>query len=137
MIDISKDRYDEIMAMDWKNCRLIFDEELRAIHDGNPLEECNDCISRQAAIDACLDGWNKGYKEIVEDIRALPPVTPKQTFESMTNGEVIQALFPKIKVKPLVGVKDLLHVFFDKKEDNAFDEDWWNAPYKGGTQHDD
>ena len=37
IIDISKDRYDEIMSMDWKNCRLIFDEELRAIHDGKAL----------------------------------------------------------------------------------------------------
>lgn len=36
-----------------------------------------DCISRQAAIDACLNGWNKDYKEIVEEIRTLPPVTPK------------------------------------------------------------
>ena len=36
IIDISKDRYDEIMSMDWKNCRLIFDEEIRAIHDGIP-----------------------------------------------------------------------------------------------------
>lgn len=33
----------------------------------------DDCVSRQAAIDACLNGWNKDYKEIVEEIRALPP----------------------------------------------------------------
>ena len=31
-------------------------------------------ISRQAAIDACLNGWNKDYKEIVADIRQLPSV---------------------------------------------------------------
>lgn len=36
LIDISKDRYDEIMAMDWVNGRRFFDEELRAIHDGIP-----------------------------------------------------------------------------------------------------
>jgi hypothetical protein len=41
-------------------------------------EPCNDCISRQAAIDSCLNGWNKGYKEIVEEIRALPPVAPTE-----------------------------------------------------------
>ena len=40
-------------------------------------QPCEDCISRQAAIDACLSGWNKDYKEIVEEIRTLPPVTPK------------------------------------------------------------
>ena len=37
VIEISKDRYDEIMAMDWKNCRRFFDEEIRAIHDGKVL----------------------------------------------------------------------------------------------------
>lgn len=41
-------------------------------------ESCEDAISRQAAIDACLNGWNKDYKEIVEEIRALPPVTPAE-----------------------------------------------------------
>lgn len=40
---------------------------------------CTDAISRQTAIDACLNGWNKDYKEIVEEIRALPPVTPQYT----------------------------------------------------------
>lgn len=39
VIDISNDRYDEIMSMDWKNCRLLFDEEIRAIHDGKALEQ--------------------------------------------------------------------------------------------------
>lgn len=39
-------------------------------------EPCEDCVSRQAAINACLDGWNKDFKEIVTDIRTLPPVTP-------------------------------------------------------------
>lgn len=54
VIDISKDRYDQIMSMDWKNGRRFFDEELRAIHDGKALEQepCDDCISRQQAIDA-------------------------------------------------------------------------------------
>jgi hypothetical protein len=42
-------------------------------------EPCADAISRQAAIDACLNGWNKDYKEIVEEIRALPPVKPQYT----------------------------------------------------------
>ncbi len=39
-------------------------------------EPCDDCISRKEAIKACLDGWNKGYKEILEDIRNLPSVSP-------------------------------------------------------------
>lgn len=44
-------------------------------------EPCTDAISRQAAIDACLNGWNKDYKEIVEEIRALPPVTATEKVE--------------------------------------------------------
>ena len=42
-------------------------------------EPCTNAISRQAAIDACLNGWNKDYKEIVEEIRALPPIIPQYT----------------------------------------------------------
>ena len=37
VIDISKEKYDKIMSMDWVNCRRIFDEEIRAIHDGKVL----------------------------------------------------------------------------------------------------
>lgn len=57
VINISKDRYDEIMSMDWKNCRLIFDEEIRAIHDGKALEQepCDDCVSRQVVLEAIDD----------------------------------------------------------------------------------
>lgn len=39
-------------------------------------EPCEDAISREAAVNACLNKWDKDYKEIVADIRALPPVTP-------------------------------------------------------------
>lgn len=38
LIDISKDKYDKIMSMDWKN-RYFYDEELKAIHDGKVLEQ--------------------------------------------------------------------------------------------------
>jgi hypothetical protein len=63
IIDISKDRYDEIMAMDWRNCRRFFDEEIRVIHDGMPQrtghwihrkmdnecwEECSECHVERA-----------------------------------------------------------------------------------------
>lgn len=37
VVDISKEKYDEIMSMDWVNCGWLFDEELRAIHDGKVL----------------------------------------------------------------------------------------------------
>ena len=43
--------------------------------------KADDVISRQAAIDACLNGWNKDYKEIVKEIRVLPSVTPAEKQE--------------------------------------------------------
>lgn len=41
-------------------------------------EPCDDAISREEAIEACLNGWNKGFNEIAEDIRNLPSVSPQQ-----------------------------------------------------------
>lgn len=86
IIDISKDRYDEIMSMDWKNCRLIFDEELRSIHDGKVLEQgaCGDCISREAVIKTIAE-WlfskEFHYTNATEYLRKrldeLPSVTPQ------------------------------------------------------------
>lgn len=75
MIDISKEKYDEIMSMDWKNCRRIFDEELRAIHDGKVLEQepCEDCVSRQAVLDVVEREQFKG--DAISEIEKLPPVT--------------------------------------------------------------
>lgn len=88
VIDISKDRYDEIMAMDWKNCRRFFDEEIRAIHDGKALEQepCDDAISRQAAIVA-LDNRMSSLEKVDMQIamgfakgiiHELPSVTPAE-----------------------------------------------------------
>ena len=84
IIDISKDRYDEIMSMDWKNCRRFFDEEIRAIHDGRVLEQypCEDAISRQAVLD--INERHHGQMpnhvnhEIWKEIKAFPSVTPQQ-----------------------------------------------------------
>lgn len=59
LIDISKDRYDEIMAMDWKNCRRFFDEEIRAIHDGK-VQKIGQWIP------VGYDGYADGYPVIDE-----------------------------------------------------------------------
>ena len=37
----------------------------------------DDLINRQDAINACLNGWNKGYDEILIDIKTLPSAEPK------------------------------------------------------------
>lgn len=85
VIDISKDRYDEIMSMDWKNCRRIFDEEIRAIHDGKALEQepCEDAISRRDMALNIVIFYNKatGKKKTLDFlckcVEGLPSVQPK------------------------------------------------------------
>lgn len=77
LIDISKDRYDEIMSMYWKSCRLIFDEKIRAIHDGKALEQepCADMVSRDAMWEV-LQRLYGTEGELVEELMSLPPVLP-------------------------------------------------------------
>ena len=96
IIDISKDRYDEIMAMDWVNGRLIFGEEIRAIHDGKVLEQGHfvDAVSRQAVLD--INERHHGQMpnhvnhEIWKEIKALSSVTlqPKPNIKAL--GEDIR-----------------------------------------------
>lgn len=52
------------------------DEVRRAYDNISRAKPCDDCVSRKAAIDACLKGLNR--KEMVANIKALPPVTPAQ-----------------------------------------------------------
>jgi hypothetical protein len=82
VIEIDEDRYDEIMSMYWKNCRLIFGEEIRAIHDGKVLEQqpCEDCISRKEVISTIYDNKSDFKNDFAQGffadkIKALPPVT--------------------------------------------------------------
>ena len=44
-------------------------------------EPCNDCISRQDAVNACRNGWgydDETIEHIVGNILGLPPVTPAE-----------------------------------------------------------
>ena len=43
----------------------------------------DDTISRNAALKACYNGWNKDYREIAQDIKDLPPAQP-ETHEERT-----------------------------------------------------
>ena len=103
IIDISKDRYDEIMSMDWKNCRLIFDEEIRAIHDGKALEQepCEDAVSRQA-VNELVDELARAISDerscisrgrstatIMRDILHLPSVTPQPCEDCVSRDMVL------------------------------------------------
>lgn len=65
----------------------------------------------------------------------------KQSFEGMTNGEVIKKVFPNIdfnrKQTVLVSGNTIV-VSVDigiKWIELRFNMDWWDAPYKGGEQN--
>ena len=40
-------------------------------------DAAGDTISRQAAVEACYNGWNKDYRGIAQDIKDLPSAQPE------------------------------------------------------------
>ena len=66
----------EILTGDGVNSDMLGVDDIDAIREAIEAleaEPCVDVISRQAALDCCTNGWNKDFKEIMADIRALPP----------------------------------------------------------------
>ena len=82
IIDITEQEFNFLK----KQVRLGWAQPIEQIivEEGIILEECNieDCISRKQAENACLNGCNKDYKEILGDIRKLPSAYPKNTYRS-------------------------------------------------------
>lgn len=79
----------------------------------------------------CEMFWDGNYMEIhKDDISSIP-----SAFEGMTNGEVIQALFPNSKTETIsfngirLYIDDEVHT---KIAD--FTYRWWNAPYKAESE---
>lgn len=81
IIDIADDQYKAVQDGMW--CGSLYEE----LKNGIPLEQCGDCISRQAAIDEVEDDARCGvyshfasyddaqkFKNYIKD---LPPVTPQ------------------------------------------------------------
>lgn len=52
--------------------------------------------------------------------------------EGMTNGEVLQALFPNMKTED-TSVESLIGTDIDRGY-VVFNRDWWNAPYQKGGE---
>ena len=48
--------------------------------------------------------------------------------DGVTNGDLIKAIFPDAEYLECGVVID---VVFARNEENWFDKNWWNAPYKG------
>jgi len=92
IIEISKNRYDEIHSLKFVQYGLKSEENkklfyllINAVQDGTPLTESDDCVSRQAVLDATVNKnsiWNsitnsKG-ENLEEIISQLPSVQSKR-----------------------------------------------------------
>ena len=53
-------------------------------------------------------------------------------FEGMSNGEVLQALYPTMKTED-TSVESLIGTNLDRGY-VVFQRDWWNAPYKAESE---
>lgn len=57
---------------------------------------------------------------------------PKREQE-VTNGDIINAIFPNIDIEQ---IEDIIDVYGMSKCRVTYDTDWWNAPYKTGSEGD-
>lgn len=94
----------------------------------------SDLISRQAVLDGIAEWIVNGYADSEADcshisslVTHLPSVENKG-FDGMTNGEVIQALFPYVKTED-TSFDKLIGTDLDKSY-VPLQRAWWNAPYK-------
>ena len=70
-----------------------------------------------------------GFKEAMVLLNALKGLLPT----SATNGEIMQTIFPNIKVKyegVVVSVKGLDRSIDNPLGERTFWRDWWDAPYE-------
>ena len=55
--------------------------------------------------------------------------------EGMTNGEVMDTVFPKAKVDRYIDEYERPSDYFISIDDETyFTKEWWNAPYNGGAE---
>ena len=86
------DRIKQIKAVTLEECKCAYEhrqlaewlKELKAYKE----QTDGDLISRKQAEECCLNGWNKDYKDILEDIRKLPSA-------EKTDGDLISLDFMK------------------------------------------
>ena len=56
--------------------------------------------------------------------------------DNPTNGDMIKAMFPNVQIVD-AGIHRITVIFGDCHNmmyRNSYDEDWWNASYKGGQE---
>lgn len=110
------------------------------------VKEANEALDR--LFDYCEEIDNHipeeertGY-DMLPDIQALRKFISAENkcFEGMTNGEVMQTLFPEcyfLNAFPFEG-SSMEKIYIDNNKDNKThimtQEDWWNAPYKAESE---
>lgn len=115
------------------------DDEIGNLLKALEQEPCEDAISRRAVINEVDNYIEKAQSTSVIDdfisfeelvVKVLPPVTPKQKmrFDGMTNGEVIDLLFPGA---------DIYHNRDFTLREMIFPDEWWDAPYKAESEEAD
>lgn len=88
-------------------------------------------IDADALFDSLIfpnDQWGKTFKELLDD---EPTVDLNKCFEGMTNGEVIQALFPDGQV---ISVDSGVIEYVTAQANIMVSLDFWNSPYQKGGE---
>ncbi len=98
VINIPKEQYSLIMQSHRSDIERFVSKEamMYAIKNGTPLSAYKDCVSRQAVLDMATTIQTDDYNgneamEVVDvdDVRALPPVTPeRETGKWIDTGEI-------------------------------------------------
>lgn len=103
----------------------------------DPYEDAKKYFDTIYSISQTYDLSYGFVKDEIEEIMKRCKGLRKQTFEGMTNGEVMKALFPKIEVKEFSGdgTIEVFGIDVCKFEGVLMSEEWWNAPYKGSEQN--
>lgn len=86
------------------------------------------CHNTDCSIEPC--SHNKDIEQAVKDWNKRGKAEALKGFEGMTNGEVIQTLFPEVKVE-INGF--LVRCVFIEHEFTTLLE-WWEAPYKAESE---
>ena len=76
--------------------------------------------------------YSKDVKRFMDEIVDIPREDVVRIPDNTTNGDVIKALFPDLKITR--ELKDVVTVYALCPDGNEFvihfDSDWWNAPYR-------
>lgn len=102
-------------------CREAEEMAIKALS----AEPCDDCISRQAALDKAVyteteEGWS-GRTVDVKDIEALPPVTPKHKMGRWISIEDVMSVFDDFMCGEVD--EDGTNTFLEMLKDKAESED--------------